>query len=204
MHQLKGKRIGLHNFPNDLHTLEVMLTHTGLSLQDVTVVKVDFDFAPFLRGEIDAMQSYIIDEPAALKAQGVEVNVIRASDHGYTMYAQVFFCTEQMIQTRPELVKTFLETSFRGWRVAINTPEATARMVIERYYPGGDLSHQIESLKLIRYLVTKGVGEELIGMMNRTVWEKSIQLLLRSGLLKAPLPPEEVFTLQFLKAIYGF
>jgi ABC-type nitrate/sulfonate/bicarbonate transport system substrate-binding protein len=201
--QLKGKKIGLH-FPIDFQTLEVVLAAVGMRLNDVTVVKVGFDLSPFIQREIDAMQCYIIDEPAALKARGIAVNVIRAADYGYTMYSQVFFCTEQLIHTRPELIKTFLAVSFYGWKEAIKDPETTARLVVERYYLEGDLAYQKESMKLIPYLVTKGVGSALIGMMNRTVWKGSIELLLRFGMLQKPVDPDEVFTLQFLRSIYGF
>lgn len=199
--QLKGKKIGLHS-PYDVKTLQVVLAYVGLTLADVSVVQAGFDTSVLLNGEIDAMQCYIMDEPAALKAKGIEVNIIRAADYGYTMYAQVFFCTEHLMRSQPDLIKTFLSVSFDGWREALKAPEETARLVVEHYYPAGDLDYQTESMKLLPYIVTKGVGAPLIGMMNRAIWNNSIELLVQFGILQKKIDPDEVFTLQFLKEIY--
>lgn len=142
---LNGKRIGVHGVaPN---ALEVMATYNRIANFKTLSVETGYAMKELKEGTVDAAQGYIIDEAVMLRLEGQQIHLINAADNGYAAYSQVFFVSEAFIAKHPEVIRRFLEVSFRGWNAAVAYPEATAKLVIEKYYPPGTLDYQTESLK---------------------------------------------------------
>jgi ABC-type nitrate/sulfonate/bicarbonate transport system substrate-binding protein len=101
------------------------------------------------------------------------------------------------------VIERFLEVTFRGWREAFQDPTATAQLIVEHYYPEGSIQQQAEELKLFQSLATLGVGEELLGMMGELIWKRGIEILHQYGEIDQKIPASDVFTIEFLKNVYG-
>ncbi|MDM8550263.1 ABC transporter substrate-binding protein [Desulfobacterales bacterium HSG2] len=196
--QLVGKRIGMSN-PKTEVAVRIMMKNQGLDYKDIIPVKSGWDLQPFIDGEFDVFFAFLNNEPLVMKKLGYEVNVIPGFNYGYDFYAGTCFMTERMIADQPDLSRRFVSVTLRGWREAFRDTEATAKLVVEKYYPRGTVEHQTESLKVFKYLATASVGESLVGFMEERIWEKGIDTLHKFGQIEKKIPATDVFTLEFLK-----
>jgi len=197
--QLLGKKVGVTDSASVIMT-KLVLASVGFAYKDIVSVDVGWNIQPLVRGEIDVYVAFMNDEPLLMKEQGHEVNVIPAFKYGYDFYSGVYFVTETMIRKQPDMIRKFLDATLRGWKEAFKDPAGTAKLIVEKYYPKGSVSQQTESLKVFKFLATLGIGENLIGYMERPFWQKGIDILYRFKQIDRKIPAEDVFTLEFLKA----
>ncbi len=198
---LKGKRVGTVS-PSQILVLKTILAAQDIDEDAVTRVEVGWDLQPLLDDEIDARVAYMNNEPSLLKAQGYEPAYMPAFKYGYDFYSGVYLATDTMLQEHPDMIQAFLDVTVRGWQKAFENPSATARQIIETYYPDGSLDHQIESLKLFRMLATLGEGKKFLGWMEEDVWDRGVDILYNFGQIENKIPVNELFIQDFLKRLY--
>ncbi|MDM8550260.1 ABC transporter substrate-binding protein [Desulfobacterales bacterium HSG2] len=195
---LVGKKIGVNN-PEAEAAVRIMMRNQGLDYKDIIPVKVGWDLQPFLDDKFDVFLAFLNNEPLIMRKQGHEVNVIPGFKYGYDFYAGICFMTETMISEQSDLSGRFVSVTLRGWREAFRDMEATAKLVVGKYYPQGTVEHQTESLKVFKYLATLGLGGSFTGLMEERTWEKGIDTLHKFGQIEKRIPAKDVFTLEFLK-----
>jgi len=166
--ELKGKRIGInvHQRPQ----LAKMLASAGLTLDDVEPVVLGNDHESLPSGKVDAQVAYVIDEKVAFETAGYPVRAFYGYAHGYRTYAQVYFTTEAVRDASESVLRTFLETSNRGWRAATADPRAVAELIIAKYQPDLSVAYQEGSLRLIAGLLEIESGGGSMGRMRRETW----------------------------------
>ncbi len=194
---LEGKRIGTNSTSDTLMTTIVLL-YGGLQYEDITPVEVGWNVQPLLDDAVDVLPGYMNNEPLVLKAQGYDVTYMPAFKYGYDFYTGVYFVSETLIAEQPELIRSFLDVTLRGWKAAFHDPAATAARIVEKYYPDGSVEHQTKSLNVFHTLATIGVGDALIGFMEERFWEKGIDILYTYQQIEQKIPARDVFTLEFL------
>ncbi len=198
--QLVGKKVGVSD-PASVIMTKLVLASADLSYdKDITPIDSKWDIRKLVRNEIDVYVGFMNDEPLTMKEKGYETNVIPAFKYGYDFYSGVYFVTDTMIRKQPDMVRKFLDATLRGWKEAFRDPAGTAKLIVEKCYPQGSVSQQTESLKVFKLLATIGVGESLIGYMERPFWQEGIDILYKFKQIDRKIPAEDVFTLEFLKA----
>ena len=193
MEDLKGKTVGLH--PYDRAQLEILLRPHGLSLADVTVREIGDDIVSLPAGTIDAQVVYLIDEKVALENKGVRLNVFPGYESGYLTYSQAYFTREDFLRGHTALLAKFLEASNRGWQEAFAQPEDTARMLVARYLPGGDVNYQLRTITELHRFATQESPQ--LGQMRAATWERSAALFGLDPALAASLPDFSVLGLLY-------
>lgn len=196
--QLKGKKIGIKGPEGEL-MVKVILANYGINIEEVTIIPTGWELDPFIENKLDVLQAYMNNEPLILKEKGYDVTYLPAFKHGYDFYTGVFFTTENVIQEHPKLIQNFLDVTWRGWKEAFKDPGATAKIIVEKFYPEGSVIQQTESLKIFKHLATIGLGEHLIGYMEEQFWQKGIDILYQFKQIDKKIPASQVFTLEFLK-----
>ena len=197
---LLGKRIGMHGEANGHRVLSVAFADAGIADPRYELKDIGYEMEELKTGAVDAAQGYTIDEWVSLRVAGIPARVMPMADHGYHAYSQVFFVSEEFLRRDPASVRRFLEASFRGWREAFADPEATARMVVEKYQPGTDLKYQTESLREIAKLATRESPN--VGQMSMASWEASAEMFRRFKFVDAPAKATDLVDMSLLKAIY--
>lgn len=198
---LRGKRIGI--LPDNTGTIfKAMIGKHGLSESDVVLVEYSFDFGMLYRGEADVIPIYLFDEPYVMAKEGYELNIILPEDYGIHAYGDTLFTTEQLVQEQPDLVLRFVRATLKGWRYAIENPEATVDIVLKYDDPGyHDREYELHILDNQAPLIHTGENE--IGWMKQSVWQDMHNMLLDQGLIERPIDINKAYTMEYLNKIYG-
>lgn len=206
---LKGKRIGLWD-PLDDDVVggdelmgRIILKEADLDLYDDTKpVFVGFDgVEKLIDDQVDAVMSYLTDEPIRLARLGHSVHNFNPSDYGIQFYGDVLFTTERVIQDNPELVRRFVKATLRGWNYALLNPEeaVTATLQYENIDQYGPMSREHESSVLAASaLLIKPTPDVRVGAMDLRIWQEMSRRLAGRGALNQPFDLRDVFTTKFL------
>ena len=197
---LLDKRIGMHGEANGHRVLSVAFADAGINDPHYELKDIGYEMAELKNGAVDAAQGYLIDELVSLRVAGIPVRAMPMADHGYHAYSQVYCVSEEFLRRDRADIQRFLEASFRGWREAFADPEATARMIVEKYQPGTDLKYQTESLRAIAGLATRESPN--IGQMSMASWEASAEMFRRFKFVESPSPALDLVDMTLLRAIY--
>ena len=75
-----------------------------------------FNAQPFLADPKSAMQGYVSSEPYAVeKRAGFKPTVLLLADYGFDAYSTLIETRLNLIDSKPELVHRFVDTSINGW-----------------------------------------------------------------------------------------
>ena len=92
-----------------------------------------FNPAPFLADKGMAMQGYLSSEPYLIKkTAGFDPKVFLIADAGYSTYATTIETMAQTVETKPEQVKCFVESSILGWYNFLYGDNKAARELIKK------------------------------------------------------------------------
>ncbi|MFN3644613.1 MAG: ABC transporter substrate-binding protein [Gemmobacter sp.] len=95
-----------------------------------------FNPAPFLADKGLAMQGYLSSEPYLIEKEGgFTPDVWLIADAGYSTYSTLIETMQSTIDTRPEVVKCFVEGSIKGWYTYLYGDNAAANAMIQKDNP---------------------------------------------------------------------
>ncbi len=123
------------------------------------------------------------------------MNIIPASQYGYTFYNDVLFTTDSLMKSNPALVRKVVAIIDRGWKWAIAHPDDTAKIVVPKWDSSDTLAQQTGEMHALIPMVGKPVGG-----MTSSYWQKGISLLLKYKQIPHSVAPDSVYTTQFLPA----
>ncbi|MFO7725801.1 MAG: ABC transporter substrate-binding protein [Oceanipulchritudo sp.] len=192
---LAGRKIGIH--PDGEKVLALASARAGLEPGDFILPHVGHDIGVLLRGEIDAMQCYAIDEFVKLQlATGGKGGLFMAKDLGYKAYSQVIFTTARTVETHPGVVRSFLRAVQRGWTYALDHKEETVDLILREYNPDLNRDHQLASLGKIEELVRPG-GAAPLAPVRRDVFAASMRMYRETGILSSGTDLGDLLELRF-------
>ncbi len=166
----------------------------------ITVVpRTDFGLDPLLKGDVDALLGWTINEGVQLKQSGQDINVILLSDYGVESYNTLLFTTEQMLKDKPEVVQKFLSATLQGISDVAANPDQAVDYVMA-YGKNLDRKSQAASLQPLLPLINPSGSKP--GMMDDITWKASYQMGIDQQLVDKSLDIASVYTLNFLKNIY--
>jgi len=183
---LKGKRVGVYSLNSGTRqNLQVLLAQVGLTEADINIeVTGLLNFAPVIQGQVDATSAtdtglYV----GTLKGLG-EVNVIEVRDH-LNLPSDFFVVTEEMYNTKKDLLRRFLEAyrDSAAWMIA--EPEEAAKIAMRRAINGKDEKVNLEIIKLRNLSsVSPTTEKQGLGAFDIEPLEKGVATFKKLGLIK--------------------
>lgn len=144
---LVGKRLGMALINQPI--LETICTLNGVDIEGIEVVPTQYDAAPLLQGQADALLCWATDLPVAMAVQGVESVTMLLADHGYAVHAQTYIVTEGTLATRRADLVRLLRADARGWADYVADPVAAAAVTAARF-PDLGLDEEAQRLQAER------------------------------------------------------
>ena len=194
---LAGKSIGIPGLYGASYIgLRALMDAAELAEGDLTLLSIGFNQVEALvSNQVQSAVIYLANEPAVLRSQGYQVDVIPVADY-LQLVANGLVTNEETISDHPEQVQAFNKALLQGIIDAAQDPEEAydiSKKYVENLEEADvDLQKEIlaESIKLWQ--------REQPGYSDPAGWENMQTVLLNMGLLTAPVDLEKAFTNDFL------
>jgi NitT/TauT family transport system substrate-binding protein len=169
---------------------------------DSQIRPYNYSMAPFLASRDAIQQGYLNSEPFAIEAATGEKPVtILLADQGYQSYAAMLATTRAMIETKPDVVRRFVEASMEGWRSFLTDDPAPAEALIKQENPemtDAILSRAVSGMKEYGMVTTGDAAIDGIGIMTDRRWADFFAFTADAGLYPRDMDYRSGYTLQFL------
>jgi NitT/TauT family transport system substrate-binding protein len=202
---LKGLQMGggsaspVHNYvPAWLEMNGKARDHLRLLRMDPAVVD-----ASLIEGKTDLAECWRASNRAVLRKQaasaGVRINWIEYSDFGLNSYGSGFATTEEIIRTKPDLVRRFLRASYQGYQFALTNPEQAADIMVKTY-PTVDRGVALEQIQDISdLLVDPQSPDRRLGYLRDDRIRSTTSFVDKAFSLAGKIKPEQIYTNDLLK-----
>ncbi len=178
---LKGKVVGVTFGGNDETIMYTLLAEAGISLSDVTLFSVRYDYTPFYRHQVQLWPVYRNAQGPLISAQleraGEHIAYFNPADFGVKFVANSVVTASRALTERPELVQRFLSALLAGWQQALDPKnEAEAITTLQTYDPDTPRRILEEQLKITRQLVQPEAALA-IGAIDAKGWEQTERIM---------------------------
>jgi len=173
--------------------------------QDSQIRKYTFNLAPFLVDPKAIQEGYVTSEPYTIEKQGkFKPQVYLLADNGYPGSANLILVPQKWIDTKPEIVKAFVEASIQGWTHYLYGNPKPANALIKRDNPEMTddlLAQAIAKMKSYGILEPPGLKLHRIGQMSDAQWKNFFDTMVSEKLYPATLDYKKAYTLDFVQGL---
>ena len=194
---LAGKKIGLPGlFGASYIGLRALLDSAGLKESDVTLDSIGFNqVEALLAGQEQAVVIYDNNEPVQLRAQGIDLDVVRVADY-VSLASNGLITNETTIKENPDLVRRMSQAFLRGIADTLANPNE-AYDISKKYVEGLDKADQAVQTEILKSSMAYWQADQP-GFSKPQAWENMQKTLLNMGLLTQPLELDKAYTNEFV------
>ena len=173
-------------------------------LTDAQVRPYTFNIQPFVADRNSVMQGFLTSEPFSLQKQGVKVNVLMFSDHGYPAYNTTISCMEKTVKERRRAVSAFVQATMEGWKSYLQNP-APGNELIRKENPNmtqEQLDYSVGKLRELGMVTSGDAASKGIGTMSEARLRASYELMVGANVIDpAKVNFASTYTLDIINAI---
>ena len=194
---LKGRKIGLPGpYGANYIGLKALLNAGGLGEQDVTLQSIGFTQTEALATDrVEAAAIYIANEPNQLRAQGYDVQVLRAADYA-PLVSNGLITSENTLRNNPDLVERVVRATLRGIQDTANDPDG-AYEISKKYVENLAQADEAVQKQVLSDSIALWQAERM-GYSQPQGWENMQTLLLQMGLMPQAIDLSQAYTNQFI------
>jgi ABC-type nitrate/sulfonate/bicarbonate transport system substrate-binding protein len=175
--------------------LDAGLKLTGVDLTRVKVVNhpVGAEYQLLVTGKVDSFGGFCSGQVPTLEEKGFKVGTISLKDMGVDAYGMMLFTNEKTLKERPEALVKFLRGWLKGHQWAYQNVAEATKLVL-KHRPDRNM---LEGAKFKMILAENRADEARqrgFGAMTDEKWQKSIDILVKAGIMDKPLSVREVYT----------
>lgn len=195
----EGRLVGYRGTPPpDLYAL---LAAAGVDKNKIELVNVGFDLRIFTERKVDVYPVYKSNEPFMLQNWGYDYTLWDAHDFGVPTLGLSYVTSEEILETKQEMLTRFLSASIKGIEYAIKNPEKAVDIVLK--YTGPETDRKLMRFMLdaeIKDALNDNTNNHTIGWQTEEQWQSLTDLLVNSGIMKK-IDPESAFSNKLLENI---
>ncbi len=159
---LKNKRIMLTDDAKSTASVMAMLSSSGITQKDIEIVPHSFNLDDLIKRKVDAVASYISNEPIVMEDRDIGYKIFHPKDYGFGFYSDILFTSSDFIKKNPKLTRDFYEASIKGWEYAFENISHTAEIIYKRHNTQHKTLIQLikegEILKRLAYIKNETIG----------------------------------------------
>lgn len=193
-----GKKIGIQATARPL--IDAVIAKYDLPRDEVQIQVIGADTVPLKTGQVDVITGWVIDAPQ-MAAVGPEANPLLLWDMGIRLYAFTYFTSDDVLNTKPDMLTNFVAASAKGWEWAADNIEEATDISLKH---GKDLKRDMELETWKRespFLWSDKTREHGWGWMETDVWDEAITVYSGLGLMKNPITSQDAMTQDILKRV---
>jgi diguanylate cyclase (GGDEF)-like protein len=150
IHDLAGKRIMLMPHETELYAY---LAREGLPRGKFVEVHHSFNPDDLIKGKVDAVSGYSIDEPYLLQRARLAFTAFSPRASGIDFYGDSLYTTEAQVRKSRARVDAFRRASLRGWQYAMDNTGEIADLIRARYSDRHSREHLLfEAAEMFRLM----------------------------------------------------
>lgn len=166
-----------------------------------------FSLAPFLADKAMVQQGYAVAEPVSAAQQGAKPRIFLLAEHGWNTYSTTVETRNELVRTKPEVVRKFVEGSIIGWYNFMYGDRKAAIDAIRKHNPDISAENINEEVKRLLELQIIDSGDALtkgIGAIDMARVANFYGKMVKAGLYKAgEVDPAKAVTDQFVNKGIG-
>jgi NitT/TauT family transport system substrate-binding protein len=200
---LEGRAVGRSASGASVNMFPGFLKANSLDRGKIREMVVDgATFLPLLMsGQVDAVLEQSVNIGKFRKAaaeQGKTALAMRYSDFGLEAYGNALITQPASIQSKPDLIRRFVEATLRGMKDALDHPDE-AIAILRKSNPEVDAEGAKDELLALRETeATADIREHGLGAISRARMEATRDTITTALGLKRSVPVEELYTSEFL------
>ena len=181
--------------------LPMWLAVNDVAANDVTMMQLDpaVVIASLLEGQIDAGECWRANSiplfQKRAKEADVEIAWIEYGAFGLDIYGSGLVTSEALIAESPDVVKSFVRATYRGYAFVLDNPEEATRIVLEQF-PVLDAEVTRQQIDELTALLT---GAKSIGWLEGDKVARTLDLVSEAYELDGSLSSNELYTTEFLQ-----
>jgi ABC-type nitrate/sulfonate/bicarbonate transport system substrate-binding protein len=197
---LKGKTIAVST--SGVALVRHLIVVAGLSPDDVTMVPASPDPAALVSGQIDGYCGYVTNQGVMLETRGVKIYALNAQDAGIPETTGTIYAREDFLASNKDVVVNFLKGAVQGWRWALDNPEPTAKLMVDKYgAPGLNYDAQFTEITASKPYIDAGAGKTKgLLAVDMPLYSNIIDVYRKAGLVKSPMTVQELCDPSFIDA----
>ena len=195
---LKGKQVYIGA---DTRVGSWLFLKARFGFEDSQIRPYTFSIAPFLVRKSTIQQGYLGSEPFLIEQQGIKPVVHLLADVGYQSYGTLIQTSQKLARDKPEIVRSFVQASIRGWRDYLTGDPAPGNALIKRDNPEmTDALLEYGRRKMNEYgIVESGDAKtQGIGAFSEARWQAFFTTMSEAGLYPAEMDWRAAYTTRFL------
>lgn len=198
---IKGKTFGVW-FTGAEYEPMLMIEQAGIGIDNVNWVSQKYSMVEFYENVIDVASAAVWNELHVVFDAGFNIDdltIFKASDYGSSIISDCIYTTENMIETKPEVVQAFINGTLRGWKWGIENPESATEIVL-KYNPDSDYKQQLIQVEEVnKLLIARGARQFGIGYSVADDYEVAQNALLLIEAINGPIDLNNAYTNKFLE-----
>lgn len=160
-----------------------------------------YNAAPFLADKMAVQQGYATNDGFVLTAPlGADPKIFLLADNGYLNYQNTIQVLKTMLDTKPNVIKAFLEASSDGWKQCLAGDYAAAEEAVLK-------ASKDQSKELFEYSMKEIVNRKIVsgedglplGAMTSERWKKFGDSMIAVNVLPKDVDYTTAHSLQFVK-----
>ncbi|WP_223067560.1 ABC transporter substrate-binding protein [Paenibacillus caui] len=196
---LKGKKVGNWMGGNEFEVLALFDKYKLDPNKDLNFTKQGFTMDQFLTGEIDAASAMTYNEYQVAIESGVaasDMNVIDMNNEGVAMLEDNLFANKDWLADNKETAAKFVRASLKGWKDAIDNPEAAVDSVMKVAEEGSTTrEHQLKMMEEVSKLILpEGADSSKMGYTDEAMFKQTADIAFKFGVIKKEANLEEAYT----------
>ncbi len=200
--ELQGKTIAVATSGRPL--VLNLLRDAGLDPKSVNLVPSSPDPSALVSGQIDAYAGYVTNQGVMLESKGIEIVALNVHELGIPETTGTIYAREDYLKANRDAVVRFLKASIESWRWALDNPDATAKLMVEKYgNPGLDLKAQTTEIKASKPFIESGAAATKgLLALDVPLFDKIIEVYRKADLVKGKMTAAELCDASFIEAAH--
>lgn len=186
---LENAKIGVYKKFDTENILLSLIKKHNLNIDSKNIIQAPQDaLGALINNDIQALGSYIINEPLQLNENGKNVKYIDPVKHGVTFYSDTYITTSDIWNNKQGKLdrndlKKFIRASNKGWEYCKNNPEEAIEIMFKTITNKNKTDNgKFELLSLKKAIEFVGGGKENIpGVMDEKIWLNMEEALYNIG-----------------------
>jgi two-component system sensor histidine kinase EvgS len=185
--ELDGKKVMMPLDDIGSAPIQAMLLDALGNMDRITIVPYSYADVDFVTDKIDAMSTYLTNQPFKLKKKGVAVNIIDLGSYGIDFCGDNLFTTVKEIAEHPERVKKMIRTTIRAGPMPWRT-KTRSSLILKKYNSNLDPDQLRYEAKVVDQMIMPDPVP--IGEINPRRYERIAETYQRLGISQSSIVPE--------------